>query len=352
MKPMTLVQTAVAAGMILGRTPLAFAVGGLEMRVSGEQLARVDQPNLFAAAASAAWAKAAPDVCREFESFIPQITSCDGLNLDVGTSTLDIQTGTPPTATVGVSLPKIVLHGSWEFPGDLINTTTNQHWHNPQCAADITFSASYSFPFRIVTAGSMLSRTAGVVEQVGFDTPILGFGAGNVATTWHAPCGSQDSTHPAGLGFAVLSQVLQEVLSNVNFPGTVLSDALQPYVATIRDALSLHDYTLSLPGTGVDAGNIVIDVGASRLSKVKVENLPGATSAQTSPAGGSPGPGAAVPASAPATAPNWSAPPNAVATSNASPSSSLRPSVQQHALTMPAPLGQVPMVPSPLSAAH
>lgn len=352
MKPMTLVQTAVAAAMILGRTPVASAAGGLELRVGGEQLARIDQPTLFAAAASAAWAKAAPDVCREFQTFIQQITSCDGLNLDVGTSTLDIQTGTPPTTTIGVSLPKIVLHGSWEYPGDLTNTTTNQHWHNPQCAADIALSAGYFFPFRIAITGSMLYKAAGVVEQVGFDTPILDFGAGNVTTTWHAPCGSQASTHPTGPGYALLNQVLQEVLSNVNFPGTVLSDSLQPYAATIRDTLSLHDYTLTLPGTGVDAGNIVIDVGASRLSKVKVENLPGATSAQTSPAGGSPGPGAAVPASAPATAPNWSAPPNAVATSNAAPSSSLRPSVQQHALTMPAPLGQVPMVPSPLSAAH
>jgi hypothetical protein len=198
----------------------------------------------------------------------------------------------------------------------------------------------------------MLSRTAGVVQQVGFDTPILAFGAGNVATTWYAPCGSQASTHPAGLGFAVLSQVLQEVLSNVNFPGTVLSDALQPYVATIRDAMSLHDYTLSLPGTGVDAGNIVIDVGASRLSKVKVETLPSVASAQTSPASGSPSPGSAMPVSTPATTPNWSTPPNALATSNAAPSTSLRPSVQQHTLTMPAPLGPVPTVPSPLSAVH
>jgi hypothetical protein len=95
MKPMTLVQTAVAAVMILGRTPLTFANGGLVMVGASDSKADFDEPDLFAMAASAAWTRGAPNMCREFESFMQQITTCDGLDLDVRTGTLNIQTGTP-----------------------------------------------------------------------------------------------------------------------------------------------------------------------------------------------------------------------------------------------------------------
>ncbi len=113
--------------------------------------------------------------------------------------------------------------------------------------------------------------------------------------------------------------MLQGALSNLNFPGTVLSDALQPYADKILGALSLHDYTLTLPSSGVDVGNIVIEVGASRLSKVKVGNLPGVASAQGSPAGASPIPAPAMSASPVATTPNWSAPAGATASSGVAP---------------------------------
>ena len=293
----------------------ARASGGLELTAQGALL--INDPGVFASALHGAWAKASPGFCSSFAGTFAtrtpgRVTGCDNVALDVSS---DFLAATANAVQLATTLPKIVVHLSWVQANKAV------------CNADVTLRAGLVFPLQLTSSANSRYSGDGVVQQLGFGAPIPTFELTDSQVVWHgpAPC-TTPPLYSASTLTVPIEASLNDALSNLGFPGTVVNDALAPFTAQILSQVSLHSYAVAATG-----GDLVFTVGGSRLSDKAIPL---------------PAPVAKAAASGAPAAPTWSTP---AATSPPAPAAAVG-SLRTSRPFTPGATGQAPLAPSALGS--
>lgn len=253
MKRSLLTLLAGTATLAAALSPLsAHALGGLVVKLR-DGSTPVDQPDLFASALTQAWGDGSR-FCAALKAQLPAPDSPSGNG--VVTSCTPVPYGVTEFIMAGRT-PLLLFSGKVTLQG------TSPFLNGTNCPFTETVSVSLQAPLTI--KGDMLT-----IREISFSPPTV---TGRVDEVWAGDCNnSSPSRRPGGLSSMVKGAV-PIAASDAGFPGNALNDALSPFGAPMKQALSAQTYTPSA-ATGDAIYTVTGSVASSSVSASQMHPLP------------------------------------------------------------------------------